>query len=153
MNPKLTESQVQEVRACARAGMPIGEIAERFGVTVRPIRWILQGKAWTHVPDPAGAGPVQYVSRTTTHGPSSRPPRPLCPSCSGLLEADINQNDEPFIACERCLRVWSGSVTDQERQRHESWKLGRQEQEQHESDLATDQSHEVATQGMAAATP
>jgi hypothetical protein len=110
MNKKLTESKVIDVRACARAGMVIDEIAAKFGTKVKAIRNILQGKSWKHVHDPAGAGPVPY----TTRNPIGHR-RPRCPSCKGFIEADRNISRGLFLQCEGCGRTWTAQVTPEER--------------------------------------
>lgn len=46
---KLTESDVQMIRALGQQGLSQHQIAARFGVTPRYVRSILNGKAWTHV--------------------------------------------------------------------------------------------------------
>ena len=164
MNKRLTEDQVREIRGCARAGMLIHDIARRFGLTIRPVRWILTRQAWAHVHDPDGAGPVPYLTKngmrtgegkrsstapaTINRIRASKPPRPVCPDCGGLIESDINENDEPFLACETCRRVWPGVVTTQERSFIEQRKY-QQERKRQQQELEEDQSCQMATQGMA----
>lgn len=45
---KLTQEQANEIRRLAPTTLP-KDLAKRFGVTVRNIRWVVQGKTWNPV--------------------------------------------------------------------------------------------------------
>jgi hypothetical protein len=49
---KLNESDVLEIKRMAARGQAKASIARRFGVTPRNVRFILNGRTWTHVLNP-----------------------------------------------------------------------------------------------------
>jgi hypothetical protein len=49
-NSKLTEPDVLEIRRLRAEGVPIGEMASRFGVTKQNIQAIVSGRTWRHLP-------------------------------------------------------------------------------------------------------
>ena len=112
----MTASQVIAMRQHARDGMLIDDIARLYDLKVKATRRILQGRAWSWVNDPAGPGPVKYATTTNTK-PHNKAIRPVCPHCSGFIEADGNDHQGSFLQCESCYRTWPALVTPQDRRR------------------------------------
>lgn len=52
-NARLTDDQIREIRAAARAGERQRDIAQRFGISRSLVGQIHRGAAWAHVPDRA----------------------------------------------------------------------------------------------------
>lgn len=50
---RLTEDQVREIRALYDAGVPVRQLADRFGMSQHPIRQITLRRSWRHVPEAA----------------------------------------------------------------------------------------------------
>jgi hypothetical protein len=48
---KLTDKDIPIIRDLLKSGVPMREIAARFGVSFYPIWSIARGKTWTHIPE------------------------------------------------------------------------------------------------------
>lgn len=65
----LTDRDIPIIRALYRDGVPIAEIAERFGVQGKTIWRVLAGESWTHISDPLGSVVIRRAAPSPENSP------------------------------------------------------------------------------------